>query len=580
MCEEEAKMQLGALCLGDLEVNFDANGAFARSIRLRGEEIFRGIGLVARDSNWATPALEASPDLSRYGDEFYIECKGALAHADQELDWSLRWVVREDGLEARMKASSKAGFRTNRTGFVVLHSLGAARGRPVRITHPDESDEDAAFPDLVSPHQPFFDIAGMAYETPAGHAVSIAFEGEVFETEDQRNWTDASYKTYCRPLGRPFPYTIGSEGVTQIVRVRFRPAPASGRAEAAPTPALGPSLRLPAIGTGSPPGTSPATLADALQRLAPALTAIEIDPATPDAIAEARARIAAVKGDLRVDVRDGPEEATTALLQALAPILAERPNARVALWDRNTQTIKAMRDLLPAIPIGGGTGAFFTELNRMEAPAHVDFLSWTTNPTVHGFDDDTIGETTEPLGDILRTASARWPRQTLEIGPATLGFRYNPNATSPQGRARAAPPDPRQGLPIGAAWMLGTLCGFLHEHLASLCFFEPTGPKGLINADGRLTPAGHLFQRLTHLEGVSAQRVTWSGQPRCQGLLLASGDETMLAGANLQAVAATIPGPEGVWTNVEILGQEGFEPSKLGVGGAIDLPGYSVAWVA
>lgn len=29
------------------------------------------------------------------------------------------------------------------------------------------------------------------------------FEGDVFEMEDQRNWTDASYKTYCTPWGCP-----------------------------------------------------------------------------------------------------------------------------------------------------------------------------------------------------------------------------------------------------------------------------------------------------------------------------------------------------------------------------------------
>ncbi len=33
-------------------------------------------------------------------------------------------------------------------------------------------------------------------------------EGEVFEMEDQRNWTDASFKTYCRPLALPIPYRL------------------------------------------------------------------------------------------------------------------------------------------------------------------------------------------------------------------------------------------------------------------------------------------------------------------------------------------------------------------------------------
>ena len=33
-------------------------------------------------------------------------------------------------------------------------------------------------------------------------------EGDTYEMEDQRNWTDASYKTYVRPLARPWPYTL------------------------------------------------------------------------------------------------------------------------------------------------------------------------------------------------------------------------------------------------------------------------------------------------------------------------------------------------------------------------------------
>ena len=33
-------------------------------------------------------------------------------------------------------------------------------------------------------------------------------EGDTWETEDHRNWTDASFKTYSRPLSLPYPYAI------------------------------------------------------------------------------------------------------------------------------------------------------------------------------------------------------------------------------------------------------------------------------------------------------------------------------------------------------------------------------------
>ncbi len=33
----------------------------------------------------------------------------------------------------------------------------------------------------------------MAWEPAAGIEATLQFTGEIFETEDQRNWTDASY---------------------------------------------------------------------------------------------------------------------------------------------------------------------------------------------------------------------------------------------------------------------------------------------------------------------------------------------------------------------------------------------------
>ena len=44
------------------------------------------------------------------------------------------------------------------------------------------------------------DICGLKHSRD-GATVDIVFGGEIFEMEDQRNWSDASYKTYCVPLG-------------------------------------------------------------------------------------------------------------------------------------------------------------------------------------------------------------------------------------------------------------------------------------------------------------------------------------------------------------------------------------------
>ena len=55
----------------------------------------------------------------------------------------------------------------------------------------------------------------------------MRFAGDVFEMEDQRNWTDASYKTYCTPLALPFPVEI-PEGARISQSVTLTLIPQSG----------------------------------------------------------------------------------------------------------------------------------------------------------------------------------------------------------------------------------------------------------------------------------------------------------------------------------------------------------------
>lgn len=55
----------------------------------------------------------------------------------------------------------------------------------------------------------------------------------MFETEDQRNWTDASFKTYGTPLDRPFPVAVSpGEEVHQRVRLVITPDDGNGGASA------------------------------------------------------------------------------------------------------------------------------------------------------------------------------------------------------------------------------------------------------------------------------------------------------------------------------------------------------------
>jgi hypothetical protein len=88
--------------------------------------------------------------------------------------------------------------------------------------------ERAAFPERIEPAQPFFDIRAISHQVAPGVTATCRMEGDAFEMEDQRNWSDASYKTYVRPLALPWPYTLpAGESVRQTITLTLAGTPAT-----------------------------------------------------------------------------------------------------------------------------------------------------------------------------------------------------------------------------------------------------------------------------------------------------------------------------------------------------------------
>src|SRR5207247_7392946 len=123
---------------------------------------------------------------------------------------------------------ARSDFQRNRIGFCVLHPSRECPGRPCVVEKADGTVERGIFPRFISPHQPFKEIRSIAHEVAPGVWAEVRFEGDVFEMEDQRNWTDASYKTYCTPLGLPYPVQVRcGDRVMQSVTLTLRGDPVS-----------------------------------------------------------------------------------------------------------------------------------------------------------------------------------------------------------------------------------------------------------------------------------------------------------------------------------------------------------------
>src|SRR5512144_1533570 len=193
---------------GPLRLVFD-RGAL-RWIRLGEREVLRGIYAAVRDESWFTvPAVLEDLEIEAEPESFRIRFRARHRQGAVRFAWDGRIEGRTDGgIAFRMHGVAGSTFRRNRIGLCVLHPAEECAGKPCIVETTDGDRLEQAFPVLVSPHQPFRSVRAILHEVTAGVEAEVRMEGETFETEDQRNWSDASFKTYGTPLHLPRPVEI------------------------------------------------------------------------------------------------------------------------------------------------------------------------------------------------------------------------------------------------------------------------------------------------------------------------------------------------------------------------------------
>ncbi len=585
----EAPGEQRLLTAGPLEAVLD-QGAL-RNISFAGHEAIRGIAYVLRDRNWATPipeVLDLAVEEERDG--FRVTYRGRHRTADARFAYS---AVIEGSAQGRLSFSVEAvpesDWVTNRTGFVVLHPVDGVAGEAVSVLHTDGGTEDARFPDLISPSQPFFDIRAMTHKVAETLKVTCTMEGDAFEAEDQRNWTDASYKTYVRPLSKPRPYAMKA-GVKdrQAVRLSFEGEPArdSGDTDAVTVTLGAAGVRtMPVMALALDPDQADQALgtADTVRLLAAGALFCHHDPSRGHGAADilGMARLCeAVGADpvleavLPLQRPDGSFSGDVDLLDREVRDLAEcagsvaftHVSASPLAYHKSYQPNETwpdappletvcdrLRRAFPKAAIGGGMHSYFTELNRKPPPAGaIDFITHTTCPMVHAGDDASVMESLEALPSVMRSAMAMAPGKPYWIGPSAIGMRFNPYGAAPMEnpdnrRVAMARVDPRQRGLFNAAWMIGYAAPAAAHGLAGLCLAAPTGPFGLVYApqpwqqpwfddeggQPLLYPAFHVFRDLARHAGRRVVEARSSAPSMVQALAFEGEEGTVLWLANL-----------------------------------------------
>jgi hypothetical protein len=330
----------------------------------------------------------------------------------------------------------------------------------------------------------------------------MTFEGEAFETEDQRNWSDDSHKTYSTPQRLPKPVEVKAgtrieQSVTLSISGAARSASAGPRTREVvftidPTAAV----PLPKIGTALPTGCETLSVLQRsrIRALALAHLRVELVPAQHDcgarldrAIVESQALDLPL--ELAICVGGSPAEELrelAALLRARRPrvaayvILPTHADVTPVPVARLARSI--LREVDRTAVVAGGSNLHFTEVNRNRGCIEpLDVVVFPNSPQVHMVDEATLAENLAPLASIAHTARSFAGQRPLWLSPISLKPQPRP---APSLAARlGAPPrhvDERQTSLLAAAWTAAHVGQTARAGFSRATYFQAAGWLGLM----------------------------------------------------------------------------------------------------
>jgi hypothetical protein len=502
------------------------DGIDLRYVTIGRTELVRRIYVAVRDPNWNTiPGEVSGLEVDARDDSF--DLRFSVRHLAHEIDFSWKGAISGDAegrLTYALDGVAERDLQYNRIGICVHHPWRETAGAPFRARTPD-GEIGGTFPDLIGPQLvvdgrirplfPAFDRLDVSL--PDGGSLELEFEGDLWETEDHRNWTDANFKTYSTPLELGFPHDL-ARGETLVQRVTVTPRGVEGASSGSgairlsiggPTGTTVPAVGLGIDGDGHEPTEREVEL---LRALGPAHFRVEVrldDDGWSNVLTRAQETARRVGSHLLVSLHLRPEHADC--LPAVAEALAGGPevdDVLVILLGGRTSTPEettppelvdlVRRELggaLPGTAIGGGTEIYFTEINRTRPQADAwDLVCFSVTPQIHAFTDLDLVENLDAQAENVRSAKALAPGKRIVVAPITIRRRMNFHATAPDPEPGPGElpdsVDVRQPSLLGGAWTAGSLKYMCEAGPASLTYYETTGWRGVLEREkGSALPA-------------------------------------------------------------------------------------------
>jgi hypothetical protein len=473
--------------------------------------------MALRDQNWVTFEHTIENErIDNHGNHFEIQydCYHEL-RGTKIFSWHVVITGTADGdITFEVHGKAIADVLKNRAGICVLHPIHHTAGYPCELLSTDGSHIKKTFPVSISCENPFRNLQAFRWRCHHDWYV-LKFEGDIFETEDQRNWCDASYKTFCTPLDKPFPVLLKA-GDTVHQKITFRPESAllpipEDTDHAIEITALDRTSALVSIGVAA--STEIAELSDEMIQVLQALQLkhyrIEVHPSTGDWMTKFSndcRQASALKLPLEIalhiaDIKEleGFYKASEELQPVIKQIIllaADAPTTSGSL----IRVFSSLKKHFPAVQIGGGTDYNYRELNCNPFDgSQLDFISFSIDPQEHASDDLTIIENIGAQYDTIHSARNLYgSHKPVHVSSLTLKKRFNPAATVSADRilSNEQKADHRQSTAFAAAFTLGSIKTLTQANANSVTLYQTAGNQGLVSSTGERFPVYEVMRKV------------------------------------------------------------------------------------
>lgn len=505
-------MKRHVLRAGAIEAVLD--GADLRDIRVGDVMLAQRVYVAVRDAPWNTiPGEVSDVEIRHRNEDFTVTFTSR--HRYEDIDYEWRGVIEgsADGvLTYTMDGEAKRAFTHSKIGLNLHHPLPEYVGSRYRAST-ENGEIEGTFPRRIDPQlvrdgtpTAMFDhFDALTVDLPGGLVARFTFEGDYFETQDHRNWSDANYKTYGTPLSFGFPMDVeAGERFHQRLTVSFEgdAAPRTERSAVDVTLGEGSGGGLPALGLGmaSHGGDLSEGEAALLSAVRPDHLRVDLQVDEAGHEAELDRAVCACQAlgaglELAVFVTEASEQALAALSARVAG--AGVPLRRVLAYEAASgfsitrlTTPPALVELVraafpPGQTVAGGTDQFFNELNRARPAVDAfDGVAFSLNPQVHACDDRSVMQNLTAISHIAESTRAISGQLPIFVSPVTFVGRLGPfPAGPPDADGLPGQVDVRQAEMFGAAWTAGSLREFAAAGIAAVTYFETTGWRGVVETD-------------------------------------------------------------------------------------------------